>query len=284
MITPEVPDSLLDSLEKAAERLAQSPYRSGSELVLSEGELMVTGDLHGDVSSFERIAKTADLDKCRQRHLLLQELIHGRDDRSGSDGSCVLVEKAAALVNAFPDRVHVIMGNHEMAQLSGRVIIKDGVVLNEAFSRSARARYGESSGAVVAAMERFWRALPLAVRTGNRLFVSHSLPSRKLFGAFDAGVLKRPLADADFARDSGAAYALLWGRDFSSDVAGELSRILDVDFFITGHVPCDNGFHAPNGRHVILDSQGPNGRYALVPLAEALTYEGIVGRIRPVWA
>ena len=152
------------------------------------------------------------------------------------------------------------------------------------FRKSAEARYGERAEEAFAYLRRFWRALPLAARTANRVFISHSTPSGKAIEQFDPAMLRRPIDDLDLSRDTGSAYALLWGRDFSPKTAGRLLEMLDVDYLVSGHTPCDEGYSAPNGRHIILDSQGPNGRYLLMPLAGRLTYESLVGMIRAIWA
>lgn len=284
MSDPAATQRAIDAIRNAARELSACPYRRGNELLFpAEGELLVTGDLHGDVESFSRIVEAAALESNPFRHLLLQELVHGRDSMDNS-ASCRLVEEAAALVNRFPARVHILMGNHEMAELTGRVIMKEGVVLNQVFNGGAASRYENLLQEAIGEFRAFWRAMPLAARTSNRVFISHSTPSRKRLAAFDRAVLRRPLADEDFSRDGGAAYALLWGRDFSPEAADEFARIIDVDFFVVGHTPCPDGFAAPNSRHVILDSQGPSGKYLLLPLASPLTYAGIVDRIRPIWS
>lgn len=246
------------------------------------GDVFVTGDLHGDVAAFDRIVEIADLLHHPVRHLVLQELVHGHDDEGGGRGSCVLVEKAARLITRFPQRVHLLMGNHEMAELTGRTILKDGVVLNQAFANAVTARYDGRGEEAAAVMREFWRALPLAARTGNGIFIAHSTPSRDFLDNFTPDVLGRPLENADFAR-SGPAYALCWGRDFTPDVANRFAGLLGVEYLVVGHTPCDNGFLTPNERHIVLDSQGPSGKYLLAPLEGNLTYAELVGRIRPIW-
>lgn len=277
-------ERVIRSVDQARRLLRACPARRGNEFLLPpRGELIVTGDLHGDVDSFDALLREISLEKNTERQLLLQELVHGHDVPDGSTGSCVLVERAAALVGRFPDRVYLIMGNHEMAEVSSRVIVKHGVVLNEAFKRSAEARYGSECARVMSAFHEFWRSLPLAARTDNRVFIAHSTPSRKSLETFDPYVLRRPLVDADFERGTGSAYALLWGRDFSPGTTEQLRRVLDADFFVCGHTPCEDGFTVINGRQVILDSQGPAGKYMVLPLARPLTHDALIGNIRPIW-
>jgi len=174
------------------------------------------------------------------------------------------------------------MGNHEMAELTGRTILKEGVVLNQVFANAVTARYDGRGEEAMSAMKEFWRALPLAARTANGVFISHSTPSRDFLDKFTSDVLSRPLESADFAR-SGGAYALCWGRDFTPDIADRFALLVGAQFLVVGHTPCDDGFLTPNERHIVLDSQGPSGKYLLAPLEGNLTYAELVGRIRPLW-
>ncbi len=284
MISSSAVETAISHIKHAAAAISESPYRRGNELIFpEEEELVVTGDLHGQVASFERMVEEADLARHGQRHLLLQELVHGKKTTEAADESSILIERAAALVTKFPTRVHILMGNHEMAEFTGRLMMKNSVIINELFKESLAERYGERAEEMTAYLHRLWKALPLAARTMNRVFVSHSTPSGKMLSGFDAEVLKRSLDVTDFLREGGSAYALLWGRDFSEETAERLRDILDADFFIVGHTPCEEGYKTPNSRHIILDSQGPEGKYLPVPLRGALTYEQLAGRIRPIW-
>ncbi len=276
-------DAAFSCIKAAARAVALCPQRKGNVVHLRAGaEVMVTGDLHADVASFERIVAIAALDRNPSRHLVLQELVHSTGSAAGKADSCALVESVALLITLFPDRVHLLMGNHEMAELTGRVIMKESVVLNQVFANEAAARYGARADEAIAYFKAFWRALPLAVRTEGRVFISHSTPSRAMLERFDASVLARPLEERDLERN-GSAYALLWGRDFRQETADALSEVLDADVFVVGHTPCPEGFAVPNTRHVILDSQGHSGKYVVVPTDGALTSGDIAGRIRSIW-
>lgn len=276
-------DALISDIRNAGKLAAAAHFRRGNEIVLpADGDVFITGDLHGDVDSFERIVALADLTHNPRRHLILQELVHGRDSEPGECGSCVLTEKVARLITRFPRRVHLLLGNHEMAELTGRVIMKEGVVLNKLFEELVKARYDGHGEEALSTLHGLWRSLPLAARTPNRVFISHSTPSAQQLAGFTPEILRRPLVDADFAR-SGAAYALCWGRDFAPETAERVAASLDADFLVVGHTPCTEGYQTPNRRHIILDSQGSSGKYLLAPLAGSLTYDELVGRIRPIW-
>ena len=277
-------DSILPVLAAAAQAASRCSLRQGSTIHLpARGEVLITGDLHADMASFDRIVRIAELEKHPSRHLILQELVHSSDGARRLTDSCLMVERTAALMTRFPDRVHLILGNHEAAEFTGRVIMKESVVLNHLFADEVAARYGGRKEDALAALHALWRSLPLAARTRHRVLISHSTPSRPMLEGLDVGVLDRTLVPADFER-GGAAYAFLWGRDFTPATADALVGLLGADAFIVGHTPCPDGWRAPNGRHIILDSQGPSAACMLMSLDRPLTYDELRGRIRPIWA
>ena len=81
-------------------------------------------------------------------------------------------------------------------------------------------------------------------------------------------------------KPGGAAYAIVWGRDTSQANVEEYLKRVDADLLITGHVPCENGFLAPNDRRLILDSLGTPAAYCLFPADEPLTHADLVSRVR----
>jgi len=274
-------DRLLAEVKDAARVLLDDPLRRGNLISLDGDDVVIAGDLHGDVAAFDAVVELAGLSTHPRRHLILQELVHGNGE-SDVCRSCILVEKACALVNSFAPRVHLLMGNHEMAELTGRPILKNGTVLNKAFDSGVEERYGERAGEVSMYFQALWRSMALAARTPNRVFISHSTPVRSFLADFDAAVLERPLQGEDIER-RGSAYALVWGRDFSDEAADRFAAMVGADFLVVGHTPCPEGFDVPNHRHVVLDSQGPSGACLVLPLHAPLTLEEIVGRIRPLW-
>ena len=114
-------------------------------------------------------------------------------------------------------------------------------------------------------------AAPLVVRTANRIFVSHSLPSEPRMDNFRYEDLLRDTRPEDLEWH-GSAYALVWGRDTRpANVAAFLTKV-DADLLVTGHIPLETGFTAPNDRQLILDSMGSPAGYALIPIDRPLNH------------
>ncbi len=276
------PERLLTTLRSAADAFRATPGRKGRVVALADGdEVLVSGDLHGHLDNFRSLLKLADLDARPRRQLVLQEVIHGPFRYpGGGDKSHQLLDLVAALKVQYPARVHFLLGNHELSEWTGRRIEKADEDLNALFRQGVDTAYGERGAEVYAAYRELFAAAPLAVRTPNRVFVCHSLPGAKRLATFDLAALERDeLADADLAL-GGSAHALVWGRDTSAATAATFLEKVDADLLITGHIPLDRGFEAPNDRQLILDSLGATACGCLFPADRPLTHAELVACVR----
>src|SRR5262249_53119288 len=154
---------------------------------------------------------------------------------------------------------------HELSQASDRLIAKDDVDLNELFREGVRNAYAPRDDEIYAAYIELLSAVPLALRTPNRVFLSHSLPSAKHLPNFDLTVVERDAAEEKEIEYGGGIHSLVWGRDTSAANAAAFLQKVDADLLITGHIPCNQGFATPNHRQIILDSLGSRGCYCLFP-------------------
>lgn len=257
----------LQTIRRAVAACRDTPGRRGRLVEPVDcDEVLVGGDLHGHLDNFRRLLQRADLGRRPRRHLVLQELIHGPFQYpGGADKSHQLVELVCALKCQFPRQVHYLMGNHELAQATGRRILKNDADLNESFHQGVRVAYAERADEVYALYLELWAAIPFALRTAGGLFLSHSLPSARALEQFDPAALERePSAEADLG-PGGSLYALVWGRDVRPEnLQGFLSKV-GARRLISGHIPCDQGFERPSPEHILVDSQGSQAAYCLVP-------------------
>jgi hypothetical protein len=114
-------------------------------------------------------------------------------------------------------------------------------------------------------------AAPLVVRTPNRVFVSHSLPSALKLPRFRYDDLLRETEPADL-ESTGSAYAISWGRDTRLEHVASFLALVDADLLVTGHIPCENGVWSPNDRQIVLDAMQSPGGYCLFPADRSLTH------------
>ncbi len=278
------PQKILATIRRATELFRATPGRSGGLVSLGEGavEVIVAGDLHGNIPAFRQLLVEADLARKPGRHLVLQELIHGSrhypDD--GGDKSHQLVDIVCALKCQFPDRVHLILGNHELSELTGRSIAKSGVPLNALFRQGIATAYGASAEEVYQAYLKLFAALPLAVRTPNRAFLCHTIPDPIDLDTFDAAIFAAETwSDRAMARH-GAVYAVTWGRNTEPANVDRFATLVDADWFLTGHQPCDDGFLQANHRQIIVDGTDPFPTYCRFPARGDLSMESLLAGIR----
>jgi hypothetical protein len=278
------PNKLLATIRKAAVLFRATPGRTGSVVCPDADEVFVVGDLHGHVHSFAAALKASDLAGHPGRHLVLQELVHDTrvDPDCGIDRSHRLVGLACALKCQYPDRVHVLLGNHELSELTGRSIGKNGAYLNALFRQGIEADFGERADDFSNAYHELFAALPIGVRAPNRVLLLHTLPDADRIDGLDLDLLRTGVWTEESMRRGGTIYALTWGRDTAPEAADRFAARVDADLFITGHHPCDGTHRIANHRHLILDATDPDPGYCLFDARRPTTIEGLaagVGRL-----
>src|SRR6516164_2994173 len=154
------PVRLLHTLRQAVAAFRATPGRNGRLVI------------------FKRVLELAALARHPGRHLVLQEVVHGPFRYpAGGDKSHQLLDLVAALKCQFPARVHFLLGNHELAQWTNQGIAKEEGDLDAQFRQGITTAYGTYAPAVYEAYRELFAVVPLALRTVNRIFLSHSLPS-----------------------------------------------------------------------------------------------------------
>ncbi len=246
----------------------------------AEGEVWLAADMHDHRRNFEKFIKAADLGANPQRHLVLQELIHGEHwDANGAEGSWEMLYKAADLKCDFPGQVHFLLANHDLAQIHGEGIMKAGLSVCEAFTAGVKRDFPEDGDEVNVAITEFLLSLPLAIRTPGGLWFSHSLPTDDQINAFDYTVFNRPLTGADYKRKTGPVYQLIWGRNFTPAGVDTFRGQVNAQTIVTGHQPQDMGYAVNGNHHLIIASDHSQGVFLPVNLAESYDVEALVERL-----
>lgn len=269
-----------DALHEAARLMREDRNREGSLLRFgSAGQLVVTGDMHGNLRNFEKLQRFCALDRSPARSVLLHELIHQEPaNGNGMDLSIDLLVRAAAWKTEYPDSVFFIQSNHELSQYRGHEITKGGRCVLLDFERGVAQRFGRKADDVMDGVMDYLGSLPLAVRCANGVFVAHSLPDPLVMDVFDETVFQRTPTPEDMA-PGGSAYWLVWGRFQSPTVVDYFARKLGVDVFIVGHTPQETGY-AVVGRMIILASDHNHGVFLPVDLSRKASVEQLEAGIR----
>jgi len=244
--------------------------------------LVIGGDIHGHRRNFERLVAHADLPKHPDRHVILQEIIHGGpEDDEGGCLSYQLLFEAIRLKLRFPDQVHFIMGNHDTACISSTEVMKNGKEMNRAMASALDREFRQAGPDVRLAIRQFLFSQPLAARCGNRMWISHSLPGDRSVGLFEPGIFERELQIADCDRP-GSAYLLTWGRRHSQATLDQMAKLLDVDVFVLGHQPQTHGWCKAGENVIILACDHNHGCLLAVDLAKSYTAAGLSDLIIPL--
>ena len=233
----------VDIFRRAAELNRLDDRREGNVLVIgSPRRIVFSGDIHGYRPALGKIISHAALTADPQCYIVLQEILHGPPgERDGHDRSIELLMRAARLKIEHPEQVLFVMGNHDVAQVTGSEISKYGRGVCKAFVEGVRFAFGDDAGEVTDALEEFFLSLPLALRCPNGVFISHSLPSPGKFDDACIEILTRPITLADMQR-GGAAYKWVWGRGHTESQLETLADKLGVEFFLMAHQHTEAGY------------------------------------------
>ncbi len=278
-----MPQTVIDLLNNGAEANRADRFRQGNVVHLpADTQLIVTGDIHGHRRNFERAVAFADLANNPDRHVLLQEIIHGGPE--DAEGGCLSYRLLFDVVRyklSFPDRVHIIMGNHDTAFITNSKVMKDGKEMNRSLSLALEREFQEAANDIKLAMRQFLFSQPLAVRCQNRIWLSHSLPSDHYVDKFDRQVLGRQLKIDDFEKP-GSVYLLTWGRNHSQTLLDKVAELLDVDIFILGHQPQQKGWSQLGDNLLIIASDHNHGCLLSIDLAKNYSVEQLIDSIVPL--
>ena len=278
-----MPQTIIDLLNEGIKANNADKYRRDNLICLpAEGNLILTGDLHGHRRNFERIVNFADLANNPERHVVLQEIIHGGpEDPLGGCLSFRLLFDVVRYKLSFPDRVHIILGNHDTAFINNSEVMKDGREMNRAMRMALDREFPEAGAEIELSIRQNLFSQPLAVRTDSRIWISHSLPGDHFIEKFDPQIMKRKLKVNDVVRP-GSAYLLTWGRRHSQALLDRLAGQFDVDVFVLGHQPQENGWKQAGENLIIIASNHNHGCLIPINLAQSYTVERLIESIVPL--
>ncbi|MHC4636373.1 MAG: metallophosphoesterase [Planctomycetota bacterium] len=278
-----MPQTIIDLLSQGTEANTSDIYREFNLVCLpSSGSLIIAGDIHGHLRNFERIVRFADLVNNPDRHVVLQEILHGGPkDTQGDCISYKVLFEAIRYKISFPDQVHIVMANHDTAMINNSKVMKDGKEMNRSMCQALEREFQEAYNDIQLAIRQFLFSQPLAVKTENRIWVSHSLPSDNYFEKFDSGIFTRNMKINDVVRP-GSVYLLTWGRQHSQKLLDKMAGMLDVEYFILGHQAQTGGWGREGENLVILASDHNHGCVIEIDLAKKYTIEQICESIIPL--
>ncbi len=278
-----MPQTIIELLKRGIEANIKNKYRKAGLVSLpNRGHLIVTGDLHGHRRNFEKIVSYADLTNHPDRHIVLQEIIHGGEqDLYGGCISYQLLFDVIQYKIRFPHRVHLILGNHDTAFINNSEVMKNGEEMNQSMRSAMDREYQEFSEEIKLGLKQFLFSQPLAVRCANGVWCSHSLPSDRFVDQFDYQIFERPLRVNDVVRP-GSAYLLTWGRRHSPRLLDKMAQRMGVKLFILGHQPQQQGWRREGNNLLILACDHNHGCIVSLDLDKSYTVTELTENIVPL--
>ncbi|MBN1456763.1 MAG: metallophosphoesterase [Sedimentisphaerales bacterium] len=274
---------IVDLCIKAAESNFSAVSRKGNIIELTgSGKVIVTGDLHGHRRNFEKICSYADLENNPDTYLIFQEILHGGEvDKQGGCKSFKVFFDVLRFKLRFPEQVYLIMGNHDTAIITDSKVLKNGKEMNEAMKDAIKRSYDKDHSQVMDSLRGYLLSQPLAVKTSNGIWISHSLPGDRFIKDFDMAVFDKRLEIKDVERPN-SVYLLTWGRRHSEKALEELRQMFDVGSFILGHQTQEKGFFRAGKNLIILISEHNHGSLIRFDLAENYSTDELMNCIVPL--
>ncbi|MEO0513275.1 MAG: hypothetical protein AAF108_10330 [Planctomycetota bacterium] len=291
------PAVVVDALLRGAEANNDAACRDGAiDHIDARGpstRLVATGDLHDNPHHFGLLLQAAGLvDRPvdgtgePRSHLTLHEIIHSDRLIMDMDFSFRALARVAALKAEHPELVHCLLANHEIAQMLGSAILKNGVRCVEAFNDAIDHAFGEDGPHVRDAVTVFVRSMPLALRvhtdTAGDLLCCHSLPGPAAMGKFDAGILARELTNGDYVPRQGSAHLMVWGRGYDHEQLEDLVERWGVNAFILGHEHAEHGSLVVPPNALVLNSDHQRGVYLPIDLTSCPSFEEMAMEVVPI--
>jgi hypothetical protein len=278
-----MPQTIVELLNEGKEANIADKFRRGNAVYLPGGvSLIATGDIHGHRRNFDRIVAYADLENNPERHVVLQEIIHGgTEDAEGGCLSYKLLFDVVRYKLSFADRGHVIMGNHDISFINNSDVMRGGKEMNRSMRLALEREFEQDGTDITLTISDCLRSQPLAVKCENKIWLSHSLPGDRLADKFDGRILDRPLEDNDMVKP-GSAYLLTWGRKHSQKTLNKMAEVLGVDIFILGHQAQLEGWSRAGENLIIIASDHNHGCLLPIDAGKSYTVETLVESIVPL--
>ena len=234
---------------------------SGSLVELpKKGKALIIADIHGNLTDFNKLMDIwKDFKKDDNHLVLIGDFIHAIDH--DKDKSIEILESVKS--NFEKDsNFHVLLGNHEWSVITSVAIYKNLEDLNSTFEFLLKQKFQDQWQDKLKEYQHFFRKLPLAVKTGNKVFMSHSGPAKEVNSIEDVIRIK----DAGYLHNQ-KLVELLWNRygDYDNHDIDSFLKNVGCTAMIVGHTPVD-GAKLIGEKQLILSSSLSRGNKAYIVL------------------
>ena len=224
-----------------------------------QGIALIAGDLHGNMGDFNKLMEIWGEQSTKDNHLILTgDFIHAMG--SDNDKSLEILDNVRANCKKF-ENFHLLLGNHEWATITKLTLYKGGVNQSLNFEELLKGKFGGQWEEKLVEYTNFFKELPVAVKTANKVFISHAGPPKNVNSLTEVMNITRKGYSNNLP-----LYELLWRRygDYSKKDVDQFLENIGCRAMIVGHTPVDG--YKLIGNQLIISSSYTKGKKAYVEL------------------
>lgn len=227
-----------------------------------KGKALIITDIHGNLTDFKKFMYIWDsLDDDIDNHLILTgDFIHAMGLEN--DQSVEILEYVKFKWENS-NNFHILLGNHEWATISNKSLFKAGINQTLYFDELLKETFPDNYRRKLDEYIEFFKKLPIAVKTANRIFISHAGPPTNLKSLDEV----RRITDQGYDTDNLLLFQFLWNRsdDITEKDLQSFLETVDCKMMIVGHTPVD-GIKLMYKNQLIVSSSYGKGKKAYVEL------------------
>lgn len=228
-----------------------------------KGKAIIITDIHGNLTDFKKFMHIWDeYEDQEDNHLILTgDFIHAMGLQN--DKSVEILEYVKFLWENISN-IHVLLGNHEWATISNRILFKAGINQTYNFAELLKDKFGpENCKEKLQEYIEFFKKLPIAVRTANGVLISHAGPPTNVKSLEDI----TNITYDGYKSSNNKLFQMMWNRsgDFDKNQLKSFLKIMNCKMMIVGHTPVDGVKLVHNYQLVVSSSYG-RGKKAYVLL------------------
>jgi hypothetical protein len=240
-------------------------YSEGKLLrITGKGKLLIITDLHGNLEDTNHYREIWDEFLERDDEVVLTgDVIHPVPGQE--DNSIDVLELVKSYDEKYPN-FHLLLGNHEFSHLSEALVYKGGVDQTREFESNVRERFHSRNDywgrSKLREYEEYFRSRPIAVKTDNKVFISHAGPALSV----------ETLDDIRNITQYGYFYVqqlagMLFKRPgmFNYTDLQIFMGIVECNVHVVGHTPVD-GYELVYDMQMVVSSSDTQGKKAYLAL------------------
>jgi serine/threonine-protein phosphatase PP1 catalytic subunit len=225
-----------------------------------DGKAIVVTDIHGNLDDYNKYMNIWEEYRNENAYFIITgDFIHAmgkKDDKS------IEILDSVKYCWENNENFYPIIGNHEWSTISNISVYKGSVNQSLNFKELLRERFGDRWNKKLDEYQEFFKKLPIAIKTANKVFISHAGPPRNIKTLND--IIN--ITDKGYL-DNDNLYEILWNReeDYTKNDLRSFLRAVDCNAMIVGHTPVD-GVKLINDKQLIVSSSYSQGKKVYIEL------------------